>query len=198
MKKKRQIVPIALDEPYDGVPAFSQGHFRRVLPIDKGWKFRRADDPESKFLDTQAFPTEIHRDLLHHQIIPDPFLGKNENEIQWVGEETWVYRTTFSTPPFNGVNTALVFEGLDTYATVRLNGKVILKSNNMFTSYRVDVNAETFSEEDNVLGITFESAFLIGKKIVENSPEHHWGCWNGDPSRLAVRKAQYHYVRALD
>ncbi len=78
-------------------------------------------------------------------------------------------------------------------ATIVLNGQEICKTRNMFIPERIDVTLE----EENVLEITFDSTYLAGKKIVEKFPDHHWGCWNGDPSRLAVRKAQFHYVSTL-
>ncbi|KMU76006.1 beta-mannosidase [Coccidioides immitis RMSCC 3703] len=135
---------------------------------------------------------------MQHGIIEDPFVGKNEDKVQWVGEKAWVYRTTFPTPL--GLNTAikavLAFDGLDTYATVNLNGKTILMTENMFVPERVDVTEILEPRNgENTLEITFESAFEIGKRFQERHPEHIWGCWNGDPSRCAVRKAQYHYVR---
>ena len=140
-------------------------------------------------------PTNVHVDLLHNGIISDPFIGKRENECQWVGEKTWVYRGTFPTPTVDsGEQTVLAFDGLDTYATVVLNGQEILKSKDMFIPERVAVTTILRSEEENILEITFDSTYLIGKKLVEQHPDHSWGCWNGDPSRLAVRKAQYHYV----
>lgn len=170
---------------------------RRVIPIDKGWVFRQADDGNSEFLPVAQFPTNVHLDLIHHEIIPDPYIGKNENDVQWVGEKAWVYRTTFVTPSLEeGEKAVLAFDGLDTYATVLLNGKEILKTENMFIPERIDVSHHLKDRtKENHLEITFESAFLVGMQTKERYPEHYWGCWNGDPSRLAVRKAQYHYVR---
>lgn len=167
---------------------------REVISIDKGWSFRQADDEASDFLAVAQFPTNVHLDLMHHKIIPDPFIGKNENEVQWVGERAWIYRTTFVSPSINSRKAVLAFHGLDTYATVRLNGHQILEMENMFVPERVDVTKILNFQSQNMLEITFDSTFLIGKKIVEKYPDHHWGCWNGDVSRLAVRKAQYHYV----
>ena len=168
-----------------------------TIHLNKDWSFRQADDPASAFVPTQGFPTEIHLDLLHHGIILDLFLGKQERDIQWVGEKPWLYQTKFSTPS-NLCNRSyrsvfVVFEGLDTYATVSLNGKIILESDDMFLPARVNVSEYLNDHEENVLEILFESAYLIGKKVVEKHPDHKWGCWNGDPSRLAVRKAQYHW-----
>lgn len=167
---------------------------KNVIPVNKGWTFRQADDETSKDLPVAQFPTNVHLDLIHHNIIPDPLIGKNENVVQWVGEKAWLYRTTFLCPDLQDAKAVLAFDGLDTYATVTLNGTEILKTENMFIPERVDVTKDLNTSQDNVLEIRFDSTFLIGKKIVEKYLDHHWGCWNGDASRLAVRKAQYHYV----
>jgi beta-mannosidase len=162
--------------------------------LSKGWSFKRASESSDCFRPARQVPTEIFLDLLEHSLIPDPFLKKNELDVQWVGEEDWEYSVTFPTPTAKGNKTEIVFEGLDTYATVTLNCVEILKSSNMFTPYRVDITEHLKKSGDNRLSIVFESAFLKGKKVKEQYPDFHWGCWNGDPSRLAVRKAQYHYV----
>lgn len=167
---------------------------RTVIPIDKNWVFKQADKETSEFLSVAQFPTNVHLDLIHHGIIQDPFIGKNERDVQWVGEKAWIYKTTFATPQVHGSKVVLVFHGLDTYATVILNGKEILKTEDMFIPERVDVTRILRGDSNNELEITFDSAWLIGKKIVEKYPDHRWGCWNGDASRLAVRKAQCHYV----
>ncbi|KAA8909525.1 glycoside hydrolase superfamily [Sphaerosporella brunnea] len=159
----------------------------------KGWSFRRAGESIDHLRPARAVPTEVFLDLLEHKLIPDPFVKKNELDVQWVGEEDWVYSLNFASPEAKGKTSEIVFEGLDTYATVTLNGTEILKSSNMFTPYRVDVTELLKKGGENNLTILFESAFLKGKKVKEQWPNFHWGCWNGDPSRLAVRKAQYHY-----
>ncbi len=173
-----------------------------TIPIDKKWTFKQADKKDSKFLPVAQFPTNIHLDLIANKVIEDPFIGKNENDVQWVGEVSWVYKTTFSSPTLStedrkSVKAVLAFDGLDTYATVVLNGKVILKTESMFIPARVDVTTYLKKEGDNNLEITFESAYLTRCALVEKYPDHHWGCWNGDTSRLAVRKAQYHWVCLL-
>lgn len=166
---------------------------RKVVPMDKNWQFKQADDDSAKFLPVAQFPTNVHLDLLHHKLIPDPYIGKNELDVQWIGEKAWIYRTSFSSPKIEqGSKAVLAFDGLDTFATVVLNGDRVLVSDNMFTPERVDVT-KTVKEGENELVITFDSAYLRGWKEVEKYPEHKWGCWNGDNSRLAVRKAQYEF-----
>ncbi|KAN0094204.1 glycoside hydrolase family 2 protein [Hyaloscypha variabilis] len=168
------------------------------LPINKGWTFKQADKEDSKFLPVAQFPTNVHLDLIANKIIEDPFIGKNENDVQWIGEVPWVYKTSFLSPTLSteqrgNVKAVLAFDGLDTYATVVLNGKEILKTEDMFIPERVDVTTYLKNRGDNELEIRFESAYLKGCALVEKYPDHHWGCWNGDTSRLAVRKAQYHW-----
>lgn len=170
-----------------------------TIPINKHWSFKQADKEDSKFLPVAQFPTNVHLDLIANNIIADPFIGKNENDVQWIGEVPWAYKTTFPSPSLSPserrtVKALLAFDGLDTFATVILNGKEILKTENMFIPERVDVTTYLRKEGNNELKITFESAYLKGCALVEKYPDHHWGCWNGDSSRLAVRKAQYHWV----
>ena len=170
---------------------------RTTFSLDEGWTFHQTDNP-SIALPVAQFPTNIHLDLMHHGIIPDPNLGKNELDVQWVGEKDWTYIKRFDHPllPDTGARVELQFEGLDTFASVTLNGKHILETKNMFVPERVDITEHL--EPINVLVLTFESAWKRGKKFQDQHSDHRWLCWNGDPSRLAVRKAQYHYVGMLD
>ncbi|PTB66015.1 glycoside hydrolase family 2 protein [Trichoderma citrinoviride] len=169
---------------------------RKIIPVDAGWQFGRTDVEKPEFRPVSQFPTNVHLDLLHHKLIPDPFIGKNELDVQWVGEvRAWQYRTSFKTPKLGSQEKAvLAFDGLDTFAEVLLNDKKILETDNMFIPERVDVTALlNEADKDNQLVITFDSAYLRGWERVEQIPEHKWGVWNGDHSRLAVRKAQYHW-----
>ena len=168
---------------------------RTTTVLKRGWQFRNGNDSSPPWRETQGFPTEIHLDLMHHGLIEDPFTAKNEQEVEWVGEDSWIYQTIFETPSLDKKEKAFLdFAGLDTYATVSLNGKELFKTCNMFLPRRVEVGEVLYSSDINVLEILFESAWKKGKKILEEHPEHVWAFSNGHPSRLAVRKAQYHYV----
>jgi beta-mannosidase len=134
--------------------------------------------------------------LLTEESIPDPFIDYNELQCEWVAESSWSYKTVLPTvEKLSPHQTAiLAFDGLDTFATVYLNSKPILASDNMFLSHRVDVTSEL---SDSAVGaeleIRFESAFGKAREMKDGHPEHKWVGYNGDMSRLAVRKAQYHW-----
>ncbi|KAG6023820.1 Beta-mannosidase B [Claviceps citrina] len=167
---------------------------RVTIPIDENWQFKQADKDDSSYRPVSRFPTHIHLDLTHHKVIPDPYEGQNEKDVQWIGETAWVYRTWFPTPEVgSNAMAVLAFDGLDTFATVVLNGTTILETDNMFLSVRKEVTALLNKGGDNELVITFDAAYLRGWKEVEKQPHHKWGCWNGDNSRLGVRKSQYHW-----
>lgn len=119
----------------------------------------------------------------------------NELDVEWIGEHTWHYRTTFVTPSIDDeANVDLVFDGLDTIATVFLNDTEILRSDNMFLGHRVSVKEALKSGSENKLEIKFDSALYRGRELEKEHTEHRFICHNGETGRLAVRKAQYHWV----
>jgi beta-mannosidase len=110
-----------------------------------------------------------------------------------VGKKSWTYRSKLPTPSVpQGATCVLAFDGLDTFADVRLNGKTILRSDNMHLRHRVDIT-HAMQAETNELEIEFDSALLKARDIEKQHPDHKYICFNGDPSRLAVRKAQCHW-----
>jgi beta-mannosidase len=122
-------------------------------------------------------------------------LGFNELKAEWVADKAWTYKVQLPDieTPKDGIAYVLAFDGLDTFATVKFNDDVILESDNMFIPHRVDITQRVKSGKKNILEIVFASARLEAIKIREQHPEHKWVGFNGDMSRLAVRKAQYHW-----
>lgn len=165
--------------------------------IHDGWTFKQADKPDSDFRPVAQFPTVIHLDLLHHGLIPDPPKDRNSELIQWVGEKQWLYKTSFTSPqaPVGSgkASHTMVFDGLDTYANISLNGKEIANTANMFLQYRVNVT-DTLNPAggDNTLELLFDSAFLEGKRL-EKAQGYKNLFWNGDSCRMNVRKIGCHF-----
>ncbi|MBL8992418.1 MAG: glycoside hydrolase family 2 protein [Spirochaetia bacterium] len=113
-------------------------------------------------------PGTVHSDLLRHDLIPDPHFGMNEKEVLWVEDKDWVYQTQFDIPQASDAREwRLVFHGLDTISEVRLNGKVLGKTDNMFRTYVFPI--PTAKERNNTLEIKFFSpskhALALEKKI---------------------------------
>ncbi len=119
------------------------------------WQFRQAGTEE--WLPANI-PGGAHTDLLALGRIPDPFVGDNEKHVQWVAEADWEYRFVFATAPelLPQPHIWLVCDGLDTLATVSLNGRSLAHTNNMFRQYRWDIKP-LLQAEENDLRIVFDS-----------------------------------------
>ncbi|MEN9337057.1 MAG: hypothetical protein RLZZ500_2044 [Bacteroidota bacterium] len=133
-------------------------------------------------------PGTIHTDLLVNHRIPDPFLKANEKEVQWIENEDWVYEAQFSLSEgeLQKEHIELVFEGLDTYAYVFLNGQSILDADNMFRTWRVDV--KSFAKAQNHLKIQFKSAVQRTNALAQRLPYQL-----PDDNRVFARKAPYQF-----
>ncbi len=86
-----------------------------------------------------SVPGSVHTDLLAARLIVDPYIGTNEKAQEWIGSTSWRYTTDFDWTDDGADRVDLSFLGLDTVATVTLNGRVILESRNQHRSYLVPV-----------------------------------------------------------
>ena len=92
-------------------------------------------------------------------LIPDPYLDDNESALAWIGLVDWTYETGFTLQADELAAASvheLVFEGLDTVATVSLNDAVIAEVANQHRSYRIDVTA-LLRDGENHLVVAFRS-----------------------------------------
>ncbi|KAK5071258.1 hypothetical protein LTR64_007762 [Lithohypha guttulata] len=169
-------------------------HLLADTNLSEGWAFRQTDRTEDEWLPVKKIPSTVHQDLIDNKKLDDPFIGFNEIKAEWVGTKSWIYKKTFKRPNVPaGAIAVLAFDGLDTFAHVRLNGKTILESDNMFLPYRVNITHSLSSDIEQELEVEFDSALLKAREIKAQHPEHKFVGFNGDPARMGVRKAQYHW-----
>ncbi len=160
--------------------------------LNYGWTFQSSAD--SKWLNATV-PGCIHLDLLNHKLIPDPFIELNENKVQWVGEKDWDYRMVFIPKKDLFLNThkRLCFHGLDTYATVFLNGEKIIEADNMFCKWEKDVS-KILLQGENELVLRFRSPI---KEVLPDMEkyDYHLPADNDKTGGVSpyTRKAPYHY-----
>ncbi len=171
-----------------------------VVELNNNWKFKAVDD--SLWLPATV-PGSVHTDLMNNGVIEAPFYRLNELDVQWVDKKSWEYTTTFdiSSAILNRDVVEMIFKGLDTYATVFLNGKEVLVAYNMFISWKVDCKSY-LKEGENNLKIVFDSPIEIGLEKREALGFWLPGAENDQSERGGVgdkktcvftRKAQYHY-----
>jgi beta-mannosidase len=158
-----------------------------LLPLaTAAWKFRDATTRSP--WRPAVVPGCVHRDLLRHQLIPDPFWGTNELGLQWIEEHDWEYRATFVVPAALLAEDVveLVADGLDTVAIVTLNGHEVARTENMFLGYRWDVK-RWLKRGRNQLTIRFGSAMHY---IRRTRPGHVPREFNDPVGRCVVIRKQ--------
>ncbi len=103
-------------------------------------------------------PGCVHTDLLRAGLIGHPNQAYNEREAAWVGKTDWQYRCRFTPDPdlFERERIDLLCAGLDTIATVTVNGQLVGTAANMHYPHRFDVR-EALRAGENELVITFRS-----------------------------------------
>ncbi|GAT31548.1 beta-mannosidase [Terrimicrobium sacchariphilum] len=145
-------------------------------PLLSDWKFL---DPQSRRWLAAQVPGCAHTDLLSHDLIPDPYWGRNELALQHLEELDFTYRKTFAIDEavLAEERVDLVFEGIDTVATIVFNGKELARVDNMFIGYRFDVTRLLKADGENVLEVRFRSPLkeirdrLTGEELIEwNDP----------------------------
>ncbi|MEN9907249.1 MAG: hypothetical protein RLZZ540_390 [Bacteroidota bacterium] len=167
--------------------------------INSNWTFKEINGEHKG---RAVVPGTIHTDLIANKLIEDPFYRTNEEKLQWIDKKDWEYATilTITSKEFAKNNIVLNFEGLDTYADVYLNDKLILQANNMFRTWEINVKP-LVKLGANQLRVLLHSPVKKGLEILAASPYAYPA--NNDQSELGglgdkklsvfTRKAGYHY-----
>lgn len=136
--------------------------------INTGWSFSQAG--ENTWLPATV-PGTVHTDLLNNNKIEDPYYRLNEHDLQWIDKVDWEYKTTFTVNDsiYGRDCVELDFKGLDTYADVFLNDKLILSAENMFREWKVDIKKQ-LKKGQNSLHIVFRSPINEGIKKYDAYP----------------------------
>jgi beta-mannosidase len=159
------------------------------LPVTIGlhndWQFKAVTD---SIWQAATVPGNVHSDLLDNKRIEHPFIGANEDSLQWITATDWEYKTTFFVDKETLLKKyiELNFEGLDTYASVFLNDSLILETNNAFREFSVDVKYALKFE--NELKISFKRT-----SIPEENEKAKLNYQLPEGNRIFTRKAQFQY-----
>ncbi len=136
-------------------------------------------------------PGTIHTDLLAARKIPDPFYRDNEWPVQWVAEIGWRYQRQFEAPVelLAQDHIDLAADGLDTFATIFINGQRVSETGNMFIPHRFEVKALLRAGE-NKIEICFDSPMQRTQEL-----ETRYGKLPValESHRVYARKAQYSF-----
>lgn len=164
-----------------------------TLPLSSAqWRFREASAKPAAWLPARV-PGCVHTDLLRAGEIPDPFFGTHELDLQWIEERDWEYRAEFTAPPSLLAEEAveLCADGLDTVATVLVNGRKIGATDNMFVAHRWDVRRHLRPGKNELL-VRFRSALdYIRKTRADFTPPGEFNDPVGNCVRIRKQQCQF-------
>ncbi len=173
------------------------------------WLIRDADHgaampaPDDDWTAARA-PDDTYLALHRAGKLPDPLRDENADACAWVEARDWWWRTEFAAPAAGAhERLTLVFDGLDTHATVWLDGELLGASDNMFLPARFDVTSRVRAGVTHALAIRFvpndavmarrdapfwplgSSPVAITKRNLVRKAQFGWG-WDFAPRMLGV------------
>ena len=149
---------------------------------------QRPETDTTSWIDV-AVPGDVHRALVAAGRLAEPFDAQNIEACEWVERREWWYRTEF-TPPYLAAGERIVaeFDGLDTFATVYVNGQEVGRSANMLVECEFDITDALRPGAANTLAVCFSPTVAA---IEQRECSRFWSAFY--TPRVWVRKAQMNF-----
>jgi beta-mannosidase len=135
-------------------------------------------------------PGDVHTTLVENNVIANPLYKQNDLLCQWVEKKVWIYRTEFwgDEEIFSADCIHLLFEGLDTYADVYINGVKMGSFANALVEHRINITS-TLKKGKNVVVVIFD--VMSDRALEKGLPEGFW--INYSTERAYARKPAYSF-----
>ncbi len=138
--------------------------------LDGTWKLRY--HPEKRDMPDDAHwpeipaevPGNVELDLFRAGVEGDPFYDENIYDYRKYEFYRFVYERTFALPAITGGKPILVFEGLNTYADVFVNGKKVGHAENMLVSQSFDVSDAVQTGENAIRVVIYAASNIARQK----------------------------------
>ncbi|WP_420830621.1 glycoside hydrolase family 2 protein [Cohnella algarum] len=143
---------------------------------------------DDRFWATASVPGDVHAALIERRIIDHPYYGHNDVKGRWIEQKEWWYRKSFDFAKDDDpeLRHELAFEGLDTFATVYLNGLEIGTADNMLMGHTFDVT-RALRDGRNTLAVKFDPLSLHNRDKLQ----FDWSSYTKE--RPWIRKAAMNF-----
>ncbi len=151
------------------------------------WTMRQEDGNETL---PATVPGSTYTDLLSAGKISNPYYRMDNGPDQWVAEKNWLYERTFTVSPemLARPHVQLKCHGLDTLATLWINGQKLGTTDNMFRSWSFDIKPY-IKPGNNQIRIRFATLEPTVRQL-SSAYKAKFGINLPDP-RSWIRKAPY-------
>lgn len=135
-------------QPFYVTPRDTAG--QQHIALDANWQLswrdtqiKNADDlarGQVKWIEARV-PNTVQMSMHYAGELPHPYYNLNSKKYEWVDEKVWYYRNRFTIPESaRGRNVYLVFDGIDYYARVWLNGTLLGRHEGMFGGPAINIS----------------------------------------------------------
>lgn len=138
-----------------------------------------------------SVPGMTHLDLLNEGVIQEPLFDRNAEQCVWMEDKDWWYSRTFMLAEDDlKKRVEIVFEGLDTFADMWVNGHHIGSSRNALAPWRGDITARVRAGE-NLMVVRVDTGlrWAHGQDISRYPFNPEAG--TGDKSHLLLRRSAF-------
>lgn len=161
------------------------------LSLDGMWNFtwtdKPLDDPSTTtWAHTATLPRSVYRCLHEAGVLPDPYVGTNSHQYQWVDQKVWYFRRQFAVDQSNfSGNAYLCFDGVAYFCRVWINGHLCTEHEGMFGGPVVDIAPWLHTTGNNelvveVVGATHERPYSFRNYKAENTQIVPWNIVRDD------------------
>jgi beta-mannosidase len=158
-----------------------------IVALEGKWQI---NDDEGEYAFAGNVPGTVQGDLVRQELVPHPYVGLNEEYMRDLENRSWTYVKEFEMDDLpTEENVELVFEGVDTLSDIRLNGRYLGSTEDMFLEYRFDIK-DVLKIGENVLEVHIKSPVKEARTL-----ERAYGQLGAaeESIRTYIRKAQYSY-----
>lgn len=160
-----------------------------IKSLNGKWSFRKVGDGEWS---NALVPGCNFLDLMNSNRIPDPFVGLNEKDVQWVADEDWEYKKAFNVTEEELAcdDVFLNCKMLDTICDVCINNAYVFSGDNCFIEYNIPVKKYLKAGENEIRILFYSPVNYVKDKYREcMTPQNA----NGMNGIVHIRKPQCHF-----
>ena len=106
-------------------------------------------------------PGSVLGELISRGIVADVAVDGTEEDVQWISDRSWIYRSVIVRRG-DGARTRLIFEGIDTLATISIDGAAVQITDDMFHKWVVDLGTDDRAG-DWVVEVEFHPALPVAR-----------------------------------
>ena len=136
---------------------------RERVELKENWRIKQGFGKEGTWISVGNFPAQIQDILFEHQMLPEKFLAGWCEDALFIGKNDWVYECRFEACPER--KSRLVMEGLDTFVSIWLNGKLLGEHTDFYLPGEFETTG--LLKKKNILKLCFQSPL----KYLEKA---HW------------------------